>query len=160
MSHARLSADPRDRMGVYKTLEQVPDRYRLRNHANAYDGRDVWAEYVDNELTEDRHWKFWKTTDRIESRWKSHMGDCGRHHALATPEDVEQWCEWLLAEFSIRHAYDPHWCRVEEFYTYLQWHTDHPHVYNPFLMAAAEYPAAGEIWDEKTSSLRWVVDDE
>ncbi len=147
-------------MGVYKRIAQVPDRYRLSSYAAEYEGRETWAEYVDEEIPDDRRERFMDDTERVERRWKSHMESRDRHHALATPTDVEQWCSWLVTEFSIGHAYHPYWCRVEEFYDYLYWHTDHSHVYNPFLMAAAEYPAAGRIWEEKTSSLKWVAEDE
>ena len=156
MSKPSMSADPLDRIGIYKRLEQIPEHYQLSNYASAYENRDVWGEYVGKEVPEDRAERFMKNTERTERCWKSHMDSCNRHHALATPADVEQWCEWLCNEFSVSHAYDPYWCRVEEFYSYLEWHTDHPHAYNPFLMAAAEYPAAGQIWAEKTNSLKWV----
>jgi hypothetical protein len=147
-------------MGVYKRLAQVPDRYRLSRYTDTYERRDIWAEYVDEAIPDDRGKRFMDDTERIERRWKAHMESRGRHHALATPADVEQWCVWLVTEFSIGHAYEPYWCRVEKFYEYLYWHTDHPHVYNPFFMAAAEHPAAGQIWEEKTSSLKWVAEDE
>lgn len=160
MTQPRMSADPQDRMGVYKHIAQVPDRYRLSNYTAEYEERDAWAEYVNDEIPDDRGERFFEDTERIERRWKSHMDGRGHHHALATPADVEQWAAWLVDEFSIGHAYDPYWCRLEEFYTYLQWHTNHPHVYNPTLMAAAEHPAAGRIWDEKTRALKWAVSDE
>lgn len=155
-----MSADPRDRMGVYKELAQVPDRYRLSAYASEYKRQDSWAEFVDEEIADDRNERFIKDTERVERRWKSHMESQGRHHALAIPADVEQWCARLVSEFSIGHAYYPHWSRVERFYEYLYWHADHPHLYNPFRIAASEYPAAGQIWDEKTSSLKWVAGDE
>lgn len=150
-----MSADPRDRMGVYKRLSDVPERYRLHNHANAYEGRDVWNEYVTDEIPQSRGDRFMDNLQRIERRWKSHMDSQGRHHALATPGDIEEWCQWLCDEFKINHAYDPYWCRLEEFYQYLQWHTDHPHNYNPVHMAVVEYPASQQIWDEKTRNLKW-----
>jgi hypothetical protein len=31
-------------------------------------------------------------------------------------------------------------------------HTEFPHVYNPVLMAAAQYQAAGRIWEYKIYS--------
>lgn len=156
----RISADPRDRMGVYKQLEDVPEHYRLTDYSTAYAGRDVWAEYVAAEIPDDRGDRYMEDTERVARRWKSHMDSSGRHHALARPVDVERWCRWLCERFSISHAYDPYWCRVESFYNYLLWHTSHPHVYNPFLMAAAAYPAAGTIWDEKTAALKWGVGNE
>jgi len=147
-------------MGVYKHLDDVPEKHRLSQYSAVYDGRDVWAEYVADEIPDDRGARYMDDTERVERRWKSHMNSRDRHHALARPADVEQWCQWLCEQFSIGHAYDPYWCRVEAFYDYLLWHTDYPHIYHPFLMAATAYPAAGTIWDEKTASLKWVAEDE
>lgn len=41
----QLSSDARHRMGVYKRIDTVPDRYQLLNHEAAYAGRDTWTEY-------------------------------------------------------------------------------------------------------------------
>jgi hypothetical protein len=71
-----------------------------------------------------------------------------RHHALAMPEDVEAWSVDLLSAGSARRAHD-YWIRVNRFYDWLQWHTEHPHRYNPALMAAAEGDATGEVWNWK-----------
>ncbi|EMA43158.1 hypothetical protein [Halococcus saccharolyticus] len=137
-------------MGVYKTLDEVPDRYRFYQHAAAYDGRDVWDEYLETHLWErGSSDKFKKDTRLVERRWKAHMDDRGRHHALATPEDVNAWFESLLDQLALWSAYTPYWVRIEDFYRWLQWHTDHPHTYHPVLMAAAEYDAASKVWAEK-----------
>jgi hypothetical protein len=47
---------------------------------------------------------------------------------------------------------------LEEFYSWLQWHTDHPHTHHPVLMAAADHETAGEIWSVKMD--RWEETDE
>jgi hypothetical protein len=137
-------------MGVYKRLSDVPDRYRLNHHAAAYEGRDAWAEFVTTKLAENDY------TDRYEQdicragrRWKEHMAACGRHHALATPKDVNKWCIHLLDTYTVRYAVERHWNYLEQFYRSLLWHTEHPHVYLPVLMAAAEYDAASELWEYK-----------
>lgn len=46
-------------------------------------------------------------------------------------------------------VYKTHWAKLEHFYEWLRWHTDHPHVYNPLLMAAANREAAGTVWKTK-----------
>ena len=43
---SRKTTDAGERAGVYKELDDVPDRYRLYHHARAYEGRDVWDEYL------------------------------------------------------------------------------------------------------------------
>lgn len=144
------SRHPSDRMGVYKDLDDVPDRYRLSQHASTYNGRDVWAEFLTNHLFEKYNTeRFKEDVRRAGDRWKAHMKERDRHHALATPRDVESWSEGLVDQYTLRTAYNEYWVRIERFYDWLQWHTDHPHVYQPVLMAAAQYDASGQIWDEK-----------
>ena len=150
---ARALYDPVDRLGVYKRLEDVPDRYRLSVFGSAYEGRDVWVEYLDDDvlprLTSDRHEK---DVRRYGRRWKQHLAEhCdGRHHALADPEHIEAWSAALLERFSLRQAY-AHWIAIERFYTWLLTHTGHQHhVYQPFWMAAAhEGSAAWELFEQK-----------
>jgi len=148
------TTDPRDRMGVYKTIDDVPDRYRLQNHADAYADRDVWAEWVDTiDLTDHME----ETLRRAEDEWKTHMESRGRHHALARPDDVVTWSATLLdTGRSIDTAYNRYWVQVEKFYTWLQNHVDYPIVYHPFWMAAVtdRDGPTGRIWDEKTKATR------
>lgn len=145
-----LSNDPRNRLGVYKRLEEVPPRYRLRQHADVYRGEDVWETFLEDHLfpryPKDR---YRQDTRRAGRLWKSHMDDRGRHHALATPEDVDQWCQSLLDQRNVKTVYNHYWVRLERFYDWLLTRTDHPHVYHPFLMAAAEYETASRIWEAK-----------
>jgi hypothetical protein len=148
-----LSEYPKDRLGVYKRLEEVPSRYRLNQHAAAYRDKDVWETFLEDHLfpqySSDR---YRQDTCRAGQLWKEHMADRGRHHALATPADVDQWCKSLLDRRNVRTVYNHYWVRLERFYSWLLARTDHPHVYQPFLMAAVEYDTAGRIWDAKVSS--------
>lgn len=154
MTHSK-PLDPADRIGIYKRLSDVPDRYRLHQHAAAYEGRDVWTEFCeeyeyDQGDAEDHE----QVVDRVGRRWKAHMEGRGRHHALATPEDVEAWCAHLLGEreYSPRYSLS-HLLRVIRLYSWLQWHTKHPHVYHPPMMAAAAGGAAGRIWEVRVERI-------
>lgn len=141
-------------MGIYKCLGDVPDRYRFIHHANAYEGRDVWQEFCDEyEYAQGSHDRYEEEVDRAGDRWRSFMESRGRHHALATPDDVEAWCADLLSDGSVRRAHD-YWLRVNRFYNWLQWHSEHPHRYNPVLMAAAEGNATSEVWAWKVERTR------
>ena len=142
-------------MGVYKRLEDVPQSDRLATYAEAYEGRDTWHTFLDEYLFERYNSDRFKEDARRAGRyWKAHMETCGRHHALATPEDVETWMAALLDRVQVKTAYNSYWVRVERFYWWLQWHTDHPHVYHPPLIAAAAGGAAGTVWEEKISRGR------
>ncbi|WP_222919107.1 hypothetical protein [Natrinema sp. SYSU A 869] len=144
--------DPRNRIGVYKRLADVPDRYRLENQAAEYEGRDVWSEFIEYEretvgYDSDR---YIQNSERCERYWKEHMEDRGRHHALATPTDVETFISGLLDRMESRTAYQPYWVRLESFYDHLQWRVDHPHRYHPVVMAATvPESAARRVWEEK-----------
>lgn len=148
------SLDPKERLGVYKTLDEVPGRYRLYHHEDRYEGEDTWQVFCDEfEYSQGSHDKYEEEVDRAGDHWKVHMDVRGWHHALATPEDVEAWCEDLLADKSERRAYD-YWLRVNRFYEWLRWHTEHPHRYNPVLMAAVEGDATRRVWEYKARQNR------
>lgn len=148
------SPNPKDRMGVFKSLDGVPDRYRLGNYSNSFEGRDVWQEYLDEYLFPaypDATDFFYETADRAGRRWKEHMNERGRHHALAKPEDVGVYFEGLLDGLSMNTVYNQYWIRLEDFYLWLQTHTSYPHVYHPVLMAVIQNDAARKIWCRKLS---------
>lgn len=143
----RKSDSPTARLGVYKRLSDVPHRYRLHHHADAYAGRDVWAEFCAEEAyAQGAGAAHEQEVDRVGRRWKAFMADRERHHALALPEDVDAWSAELRDRFSIRCAYE-HWSRVESFYDWLMWHTEHPHLYNPAMLAAAGDGATRVLWE-------------
>lgn len=144
------SPDPHVRTGVYKHLADVPAERRLERFDAAYAGRDVFDEFLTEHLFEkfdsDR---FTENCRLVERRWKEHTQHRGCHHALARPMDVELWMSDLLGRVSLNTAYNTYWTKLERFYRWLQRHPDHPHSYNPVLMAAGTYEAAGVIWEKK-----------
>ena len=78
MARPTKSLDPVDRMGVYKSLSEVPDRYRLANHSAAYEGRDVWQEFCEEyEYAQGDHEKYERKVDRAGNRWQEFMNDRG-----------------------------------------------------------------------------------
>lgn len=146
----RLSSDPKDRMGVYKSLEDVPAHRRLEGYQDRYEGKNTWNEFLDEHLfpTHPNASEKWRNgARRAGRRWKTHTGD--RHHALARPEHIESFMAVLLGRMEIGTAYLYHWAHLERFYRWLAWSTDHPHTYNPVLMAAADFPVSERIWNHK-----------
>lgn len=140
-------------MGVYNRLEEVPDKLRLECHRDEYSGRDVWEEFAIEQREKYTSKLFAEVDARAEREWKAHMVVRGRHHALATPEDVDLWCRALLVKCAVATVHNPYWVRLEAFYSWLQNHVEHPHVYHPVLMAAANYETAETIWEEKFGEL-------
>lgn len=138
---------PEGRMGVYKSLDEVPDRYRLASYASAYADRDVWDEYLEAGVLPDaNHERVVEDVRRYGRYWKDHTADAGVHHALATPRVVESYSEWLVADKSPITACR-YWYRVDQFYQWLVTHADHLHVYNPVRMAAAEFNHSQTLWE-------------
>lgn len=142
--------DVRDRMGVYRSLEDVPDRHRLNSDQNRrnVEGKDVWDEYTDEVVQTGSQAKYYERAGRY---WRNHMEERGRHHALAKPEDVIEWSGWLLDDKAITTAYSQYWLKIENFYTWLQYNADYPHNYQPVWMAVIEDEdgPTGELWRHK-----------
>ena len=143
-------------MGVYKRLQEVPERYRLQQYRSIYHDRDVWAEWV-TERTAQHDGLSQYLTDRMritERSWKDHTAACNRHHALASPEEVESWiATFMNGCWNIRTVYEGYWVHLAHFYRWLRFHTDHPHVYDPVLMAAATGPETNRVWECKVQGL-------
>ena len=157
MVKAGLSTDPLDRMGVYKQLSEVPQRYRLTQYEATYQSRDVWSEWVvERDIEENGLSDYLKDRLPIVARsWEEHMNTRDRHHALSTPKDVETWIvNFVDGSWKMRTVYENYWVHLERFYRWLRFHTDHPHVYDPVLMAAANHPASKQVWEFKIQSGR------
>jgi len=133
-------------MGVYKRLEQVPDEFRLRRYCDRYRENDVWQAFERAKRDAFDSESFRDTFRKAGRTWKEHMERRGRHHALGTPRDVETWCATLTQDRTLETVYKEYWVRLEAFYSWLQWHTDHPHVYQPVLMAAANHEISRAVW--------------
>jgi len=148
-------------MGVYKRIETVPERYRLRNFQSRFLDRDVWGEWVGHHADPDWSDRTDYEYERVEDSWKEHMRDRDRHHALAVPDDVEQWVSYLLEgqEYAVETAYDRWWSRLNQFYEWLQYHVEYPHVYNPVWMAAATEPNSRKMWERKMARTRKCEDE-
>jgi hypothetical protein len=147
-----LSKAPVDRLGVYKRYEEVPERYRLHQYAGEYRDRDVWQEFVEAELlAEERTDRYEQDVRRAGESWQQHLDSRGRHPALATPADVETWCESLLEERNAETVYLNYWVKIQQFYDWLLYHPAHPHVYNPVVMAAVTGECASRVWTEKVN---------
>lgn len=143
---------PHARMGVYKDFREVPDHHRLERHESAYADEDVWGDYLEWYLVPPRDSEAKrKQADRSFRKWASFMEERGKHYAVATPTDVERWSHRLLNEHTPGYAYT-NWSYIERFYSWLQTHPDHPHVYHPFWMAATDHSsAAHELWSIKVT---------
>ncbi|QLD86188.1 hypothetical protein HWV23_10800 [Natronomonas halophila] len=147
---SQKTTDPDGRLGVYKQFSDVPERHRLESYHDQYQGRDLWGEFlIEVYFPQHNAYQTQQEARRTGRKWRRVMDERGRHHALARPADVEYLCRELLENVTPLTAYKTYWGKLERFYDWLLWHTEHPHLYNPLLMAANEHEAAGEIWETK-----------
>lgn len=137
--------DPADLLGIYRDLDDVPDRHRLRAFADTYEKRDTWGEWYEQCVLPECNSKTGREEAiRHEERWKKHM-DTRRHHALATPADVDAYSANLFVRNS-GSGVARYFRRVASFYDYLVGSTEHPHVYSPVLIAASGDGPAAKAW--------------
>lgn len=138
---------PEDYAGALQHLEEIPSRYRLETYESEYRGEDVWDDYVHQVVLQEHDSERMRRTLRLAGdSWLEHMHDRGRHHALASPDDANAWCEDLIEEKARRTCYDYYFIRIYDFYDYLRSSSQHPHLYNPLVLAATRYDTVRHIW--------------
>lgn len=144
----RKGTKPEQFAGAFQQYSEIPSRYRLETYSGQYQGRDTWMCYRDQVLLEEHDSKHMRQAARkAGDSWLTHMEKQGRHHALATPQDANSWCQKLLDGDRVRRTcYEHYFVRIYQFYDYLKENHLHPHLYNPLLLAAIEYEAARDIW--------------
>jgi hypothetical protein len=144
----RKGTKPEQFAGPFQTYDNIPARYRLKTYASEYRTKNTWEQYCNDVLLGDspsNHMR--KTARKAGQSWSDHMGSCGRHHALATPTDVNTWCKNLLSgNRNRRTCYEQYYIRIYHFYDYLKESFRHPHLYNPLLLAAIEYDTTRHLW--------------
>lgn len=138
--------DPDAHLGVYKRLEDVKHRHRLKRFAATYAGQDVWDEWLraegrpESKTQRDRY-------RRTKETWADHMANQGRHYALPTPKHVDEYTVWLLEGRALGTILRDYWPPFTNFFEWLLWSEQHEHRYNPVTMAARNYDTARTIWD-------------
>jgi len=144
----RKGTEPEVFAGPFQHFEEIPPRYRLETYAPQYRGQSTWTHYCEDVLFEQHesdHMQ--KTAQKAGRSWRNHMQDRNQHHAIATPEGANVWCQKLLdGERCRRTCYEQYFIRIYQFYDYLKGSCQHPHLYNPLLLAAVEYDEARYLW--------------
>lgn len=160
---SRKGIQPEQYAGAFQQYEDIPDRYRLETYSQQYSGDDTWQQYRDGVFLPEHDYSnhAQKTARTAGNSWLDHMSEQGRHHALATPSDVDDWTQNLLnGERTRRHCYEHYFVRILQFYEHLKTSYQHPHLYNPLLLAAIEYEATRHLWMYRVDSRPEVVDRE
>ncbi len=155
----RKGTKPEQFAGAFQQYSEIPPRYRLETYTGQYQAQDTWDRYCSEILLEEydsKHMR--KVARKAGDSWLSHMEKQGRHHALATPLDANLWCEKLLDGDRVRRTcYEQYYVRVYQFYDYLKQNHQHPHLYNPLLLAAIEYETARNLWMYRVDARPEVV---
>lgn len=140
---------PEAHAGIFQSYDDIPERYRLETYVHQYQGEDTLDLYLEqvyfnskSEVSESMR----RRVQRFRDSWLDHMDERDRHHALATPEDVDSWCRVLLERCNPRTIYGTYYYRIYNFYEHLKTSYRHPHLYNPLLLAAIEFESTNEIW--------------
>jgi hypothetical protein len=143
---------PEAHAGIFHCHADIPARYRLETYASYYEREDTLDRYLNQVYFKKKP----EVSDSIQRRahrfrdsWIDHMEDRDRHHALATSEDVNTWCQILLERCTARTSYKTYYCQIYNFYEYLKTSYRHPHLYNPLLLAAIEHEPTYEIWTHR-----------
>ncbi|SNR64815.1 hypothetical protein SAMN06264855_12721 [Halorubrum vacuolatum] len=140
---------PEEFSGVYQSYSDIPVRYRLETYADSYQNKETWNDYCSEVLFakfDSNHIR--DTAKKAGKSWLAHMDARGRHHALATPLDVDTWSQELMnGNRNRRTCYEQYFVRIYQFYDYLKQSYQHPHLYNPCLIAAINYETTRYLWD-------------
>ena len=141
-------------LGIYKSINEVPDRYLLRNYEAEFTDQDTWSEYLSTredlaESTKKNSW--YPCGDRFK---KFMQEEVGRHHALPHPESIEAYLQHIkdggysikVTERSLNTLYYQHFSPLKTFFGWLLHHADYPHIYNPVLLAAHTGGITEETW--------------
>jgi hypothetical protein len=151
----RKPRTPEEHTGVFTRYDDIPARYRLETFADAYADDDTtiyrYFETVHLPQYEPVSESHRERVHRACQQWIEHMDSRGRHHALATPTDVNTWCETLMTNRTVATCYKSYYSRIYAFYEYLQRSYRHPHLYNPLLLAAVDHEPTRSIWMERVN---------
>lgn len=151
----RAGPPPEERLGVWKSLDDVPSYRRLEQFEDHLPTDDPIETYLEWRRTETEYAE--STNRRYEyamDNWADWMSaEISRHPALADPDHANQWIKYLLTTGgqsgdgrTIRTVWATYQRQVQTWYKWMMWRADYPHQYNPFWMAAAVDGPARDVY--------------
>lgn len=143
-------------LGVFKRIEEVPARYRLQNYTESLNASDLWEAFVKE------HGDSWGDHTRRNvygKAWREWMNFCderGVHSALPNPADVEEHIAIQREEVNTgQTVYTNRYRPLYRFFTWLTFHPEWPHKYNPALMAVVHNGAVAHVWQWRMNDRKY-----
>lgn len=137
-------------LGVFKSTDDVPARYRLRNFAEGLDSEGVWKAFVESR---NKNWSEHTLKYKYESpwnKWCEFAREMGANPVCPDAEHLEAWFEEAIENSkSVQTCHDIHFRVLIAVFSWLTEHTEYPHRYNPVLQAVLLEGAAEELWAER-----------
>lgn len=152
-----VEQDARAFLGVFKCLNDVPERHYLGNFESDIDAEEAWHEFDAQELSDlsfhTRRYVYGKGW----REWKSYCNENDLHPALADPADVDDHLSAQKAEINtLKTVHDARFRPLFRWYRWMQFRTDYPHKYNPIVMAVLLDGATADIWETRLFDREYV----
>jgi hypothetical protein len=145
-----VEQDAKAWLGIWKTYNDVPARYRLKEYESVLDATELWEEFCEE------YGKDWAEQTRkyqYEKGWREWRNYCNEHelHPLApTPlhveDHLEQQREEAASDGTLHQTRFRPLCRMNE---WLRYRSDAPVRYNPWIMAVLLGGAAYAAWADR-----------
>lgn len=138
-------------LGVYKRIEDVPDRYYLMNFETDVDADAAWEAFCDDKLANITNQTREKVYGGAYRRWCEYCDRHDVHPALADPADIEGWLAYEVESHSstMKAAHDLQFRPIFRWYRWMTFHTEYPHRYQPTIMAVLLGGVTFDIWQTR-----------
>jgi hypothetical protein len=137
-------------LGVFKYVEDVPDRYYLPNFASDVDADDAWNAFDEEELEGLSYHTRQYVYGKAWREWKAYCDEHDVHPALADPQDIEaHLTEQRELVNKLKSTHDARFRPLFRWYRWMTFSTEFPHRYNPVVMAVLLNGATADIWQTR-----------
>lgn len=134
------TTEPTSRTGVYERPQDIPPHRRISNESPKQSPTDVWKAYL-GKWPPDGNRPQWA----IEC-WFDFCDEQACHPAYAEPTDAIAFSSFLREEYALSTIRN-YWGETYKVYNWLCYHTEYPHRYNSFLLAAVNDTDARYCFD-------------
>jgi hypothetical protein len=149
-SGSLVEQDAKAFLGVFKSIEEVPERYYLANFRSEIDGEVEWNVYDAEELSGLTFHQRQYVYGKAWREWSSFCEENGVHSALADPQDIEvHLAEQRDSVNKLKTVHDARFRPLFRWYRWMMFHSEYPHRYNPVVMAVLLDGTTYDIWETR-----------